>query len=66
MQGTEIKKLLIDRGMKQYQLADRLGMRETALSKLLTGRQKLSPEQAAKIASVLGLSADNAAEAVPA
>ena len=53
MDGIEIKIARIRAGLKQYELAQRAGIREPELSMIETGRREPSPETAARIAEAL-------------
>ena len=57
--ATLVKRALLDRGMTQKQLAEKIGMGEGVLSHLLRGRRKnLSERERRAIASALGLPAE--------
>jgi transcriptional regulator with XRE-family HTH domain len=51
--GLEIKIARIRAGVRAYELAHQLGMSESALSRIETGRKQPSPELAARIADAL-------------
>lgn len=52
---NELRKLLMDRGIKQTWLADRAGITDTALSEIVTGKRTPTLPVAKRIARVLGL-----------
>ncbi len=64
MDGIEIKIARIRAGVRAYELAQRLGLSESALSRIETGRKQPSPELAARIAEAL--TAGSPADKVPA
>ncbi len=51
--GAEVKKRLIDVGMKQIELAGKLGVSESYISEVLSGKRK-APEMRRRILSVIG------------
>ena len=51
--GLEIKIARLKAGVKQYDLAARLGIRAPALSEMESDRRPLSPEMAARIREAL-------------
>jgi len=53
MDGIELKILRIRAGIRAYELARRLGMSESALSRIETGRRQPSPELTERIAGAL-------------
>ena len=50
---NELRKLLIDRGIKQTWLANRAGITDTALSEIVTGKRTPTLPVAKRIARVL-------------
>ncbi|MHB9004743.1 MAG: helix-turn-helix transcriptional regulator [Coriobacteriia bacterium] len=50
---NELRKLLMDRGIKQTWLADRAGITDTALSEIVTGKRTPTLPVAKRIARVL-------------
>ncbi len=61
-----VKKALVDRGMTQKQLAEKIGMSEAVLSHFLRGRRKnLKEEERRAIAQALGVPADALTETAP-
>lgn len=56
--GDRIKILLDRRGMAQRELADRIGCTEVSMSRYITGARMPKAPTLAKIAKVLGVSAD--------
>lgn len=56
--GDRIKILLDRRGMAQRELADRIGCTEVSVSRYITGARMPKAPTLAKIAKVLGVSAD--------
>ena len=65
MDGIEIKIARIRAGVRAYELAHQLGMSESALSRIETGRRQPSPELAARISEALN-AAGSPADRVPA
>lgn len=63
MQGIDIRIARIRAGMKQYELAQRAGIREPELSMIETGRKRPSPEKAARIENALSAAGSPALEA---
>jgi transcriptional regulator with XRE-family HTH domain len=63
--GIEIKIARIRAGVRAYELAHRVGMSESALSRIETGRKQPSPELAARITDALK-TAGSPADRVPA
>ena len=59
---TRIKLLRLKRGLYQWQVAQAIGVNESVLSKLETGRTKPSEEQLAKIATILEVSEEELQE----
>lgn len=55
--GATIKEQLVDRGMSQKEFADRMGMSEKHISKLINGEVQLTHEVALNLEMVLGLPA---------
>src|SRR6476661_6140494 len=53
MQGIEVRIARLRAGLKQYELAQRAGIREPELSMIETGRKEPSPEKAARITEAL-------------
>jgi len=53
LEGIEIKVARIRAGIRGYDLAHQLGMSESALSRIETGRKQPSAELAARIADAL-------------
>ena len=53
MNGTEIKIARIRAGLKQYELAQRAGVREVELSLIENNRRQPSPEKLARIIGAL-------------
>ena len=53
MDGLEIKIARIRAGVRAYDLAQRVGLSESALSRIETGRKQPSPEVAARITEAL-------------
>jgi len=51
--GIDIRIARIRAGLKQYELAERAGIREPELSMIETGRKQPSPEMAARIENAL-------------
>lgn len=52
---VSLKLALLRRGEPQYELASRLGIGETRLSRIVRGRVKATPEERTSIANALGL-----------
>jgi transcriptional regulator with XRE-family HTH domain len=50
-----LKLALLRRGERQYELASRLGIGETRLSRIVRGRVEATPEERARIAEALGV-----------
>ncbi len=65
MDGIEIKIARIRAGVRAYELAQRVGLSESALSRIETGRKQPSPELAARIVEALS-TAGSPADKVPA
>jgi transcriptional regulator with XRE-family HTH domain len=63
--GIEIKIARIRAGVRAYELAHRLGLSESALSRIETGRKQPSAELAERIADALS-TAGSPADRVPA
>ena len=59
---TRIKLLRLKRGLYQWQVAQAIGVNESVLSKLETGRAKPSEEQLSKIATILEVSVEDLQE----
>jgi DNA-binding XRE family transcriptional regulator len=57
--GINLRKALIDKGMKQRELADAVGLSYHTVSHLAKGRKHPSFETAIKIANVLGVTVDS-------
>ena len=55
--GATIREQLEDRGMKQKELAVRMGMSEKHISQIINGEVRLTPETAEKLEMVLGIPA---------
>ena len=55
MTMLDIKIAIFQSGRPQYAIAQEVGVHETALSRFLHGRGKLTPVQLAKLAAILGL-----------
>jgi transcriptional regulator with XRE-family HTH domain len=53
MTGTEIRIARIRAGLRQYELAQRTGIREPELSLIENNRKLVSPEKLARIVAVL-------------
>jgi len=51
--GIEIKIARIRAGVRAYELAHRVGLSESALSRIETGRKQASPELAERISEAL-------------
>ena len=51
--GLEIKITRIRSGLKQYELAAKLGINQARLSEIETGRREATPELAQKIIEVI-------------
>jgi transcriptional regulator with XRE-family HTH domain len=47
------------RGLRQYQLAERLGISEVRVSRIETGRTVPTPELSGKISELLGVAVDD-------
>lgn len=56
--GKNMKKALVDKGMKQCELADAVGLSFNTVSKLARGEQTPGAETLIKIANVLGVTVD--------
>jgi transcriptional regulator with XRE-family HTH domain len=63
--GLDIKIARLRAGVRAYELAHRLGLSESALSRIETGRKQPSPELTARIAEALS-TAGSPADKVPA
>lgn len=55
---TPLKLILLQRGMHQYALAAQLGISETRMSRLASGRATPNDAEAAALANALGIPAD--------
>ena len=55
--GTTIHEQLENRGMSQREFAQRMGMSEKHISRLINGKVELTPEVALRLESVLGIPA---------
>ena len=55
--GATIREQLVDRGMNQKELSERMGMSEKHISRLINGEVQLTPEVAVKLEMVLGVPA---------
>ena len=53
--ATQLKKLLIERGERQYTVAQRASLTETRLSRIACGRAEATPDERKRIAVALGL-----------
>ena len=53
--GLQIKLARIERGIKQWELAQRIGIRPDTLAMIENGRRPGSPEQLQKLREALGL-----------
>lgn len=62
VQGIDIRIARIRAGMKQYELAQRAGIREPELSMIENGRKQASPEKAARIVAALETAGSPAAQ----
>ncbi len=56
--GATIKEQLVDRGMSQGELAERMGVPERHIAHLLSGDVRLSAEDAQKLERVMGIPTD--------
>lgn len=56
--NTKLKTAIIESGIKQCAIAQKAGLDETQLSKIIYGRRKASPEELEKIAAVLHMKVD--------
>lgn len=65
MEGIDIKIARIRAGVRAYELAQRVGLSESAMSRIETGRKPASPELAARITDALK-AAGSPADRVPA
>jgi transcriptional regulator with XRE-family HTH domain len=63
--GLELKIARIRAGVRAYELAHRIGLSESALSRIETGRRQPSPEIVARISEALN-TAGSPADRVPA
>ena len=63
MNGTEIKIARIRAGLKQYELAQRAGVREVEFSLIENNRRRPSPEKLARIMGALPEVTDEAVTA---
>jgi len=61
--GAMIRQARADAQMSQYELADRVGVRNSAVSSWELGKANPSPENMVRLIDVLGLDADEAAAA---
>jgi plasmid maintenance system antidote protein VapI len=52
---TKLKKLILQRGLKQNFIADKIGLECSVVSRFVTGKREISDEWASKIARVLGV-----------
>jgi len=57
MDGLEFKIARLRAGLRAYEVARRVGLSESALSRIETGRRQASPEEAARIAEALSATA---------
>lgn len=55
--GASIQEQLEDRAITQKELAERMGMTEQHISRLMNGEVQLTPETAVKLEAVLGIPA---------
>lgn len=56
--GTNIKRELESRGIKQQKLADALGISKQVMNKIIEGRKAINLTEFAKIANALGIATD--------
>ena len=56
--GANIQKQLNIRGLTQQNLADALGISKQVMNKIIKGNKAINVNELAKIASVMGISAD--------
>ena len=61
--GTDIRIARIRAGLKQYELAQRAGLRQNELSLIENNRATATPEKSARIAQALGLGSTEAERA---
>lgn len=54
----EIKKIRVSRGMRQYELADRMGVKQASVSAWESGKAMPSAENLLKLADILDCSVD--------
>ena len=53
MKNTRLKIEIIRSGLKQFTVGEKLGMRETKITKIVTGRQPIDRKNAVKLAILL-------------
>ena len=59
--NLKLKTLLISKGMKQWEFAKKIGINESTLSKIITGRLQPSPSLMQNICKTLKVSNDDLA-----
>ena len=56
---TEFKKVHLERGLRQFEVALRIGMSQSKLSKIETGQMVPDPELVGRIAAVLDVAPED-------
>ncbi|MRG96522.1 helix-turn-helix domain-containing protein [Polyangium spumosum] len=56
--ATALKRVLVETGIPQYQVAQRAGLTETRLSRLATGRATPTEDELQRLAEALGVDTD--------
>lgn len=57
--GNNIFKMIMQRGMTQQNLADKLGISKQVMSKIIKGNKAINVAELAQIASILGCTTDD-------
>jgi transcriptional regulator with XRE-family HTH domain len=59
-----LKALIFSKGLTQWELCRRIGWHESKLSRIVTGRQSLSPDELQVLAKVLKVSVKELQDAI--